>query len=125
MFPDIAFCCEWFPEDAAFYRYHPSQSTAIARSEQEQSDQQIIATLYLTKGDFGEFFLETKTSTIEPMTPAEARRWILAPEVKLLTLLYPELPREETARAAEASTQTSGKPIVGSDYEKHPDDIPF
>jgi hypothetical protein len=52
MFPDIAFCCEWFAEDEYFYRYHPSQSTAIARAERDRQ----VATLYLTRAEYPDFF---------------------------------------------------------------------
>jgi Ferredoxin-like domain in Api92-like protein len=112
MFSDLAFCCEWFDEDEFFYRYHPSQSTAIARSERERPGERLIATLYLTKAEHPDFFLETqiiaetggKRCEIVPMTRGEARRWILAPEVELLALLCPEL--------AEAKTETIGADVV-------------
>jgi hypothetical protein len=123
MFPDIAFGCEWYREEEFFYRFHPSQSAAIARSEREQPGEHIIATLYQTKAEYPDFFLETLTiadtegqhpqqSVIEPMTPSEAHQWMLAPDVKLLALLYPELPKPET-------------PTAGLDDKKFPDDILF
>jgi hypothetical protein len=92
MFPDIAFACGWFTEDEFFYRYHSSQSTAIARSEWERPGEHITATLYLTKADNPEFFLESHVIAetgggyreIEPMTRGEAQQWVLAPSVKLL-----------------------------------------
>lgn len=102
MFPEIAFSCEWFTEDEAFHEHHPSQSV-IARSVTNRVDEHIIATLYLRHAECREFFVETQTtkktgsgypnakSTIEPMTPERAHLWMLAPEVALLTLLYPEL----------------------------------
>jgi hypothetical protein len=108
MFPDIAFSCEWFTEDESFYEHHPSQSTVIARSETDRIDEYIIATLYLTQAENREFFLETQitkktesghpnpTSTIEPMTPERAHLWMLAPDVKLLALLCPALPKAKT-----------------------------
>jgi hypothetical protein len=103
MFPNIAFSCEWFTEDESFHEHHPSQSV-IALSVAHGVDEYIIATLYLRHGECREFFLETQTtkktgigypnakSTIESMTPERAHLWMLAPEVTLLALLYPELP---------------------------------
>jgi len=51
MFPDIAFGCEWFAEERFFYRYEPSQSTAIAQSERVRPGERVIATLYLTNAE--------------------------------------------------------------------------
>jgi hypothetical protein len=60
MFPDIAFSCEWFTEDESFYEVHPSQPTAIARSERDRVDEHTIATLYLTQAEYPEFCLEIR-----------------------------------------------------------------
>jgi hypothetical protein len=139
MFPDIAFGCEWFPEDEFFYRYHPSQSAAIARSEREQPGEHIVATLYLTKAEYPDFFLETliiaetggqyprERSMIQPMTRGEARQWMLASDVKLLALLYPELGKAEPSAVGgdEPSTPTADKPVAGPNHENLPGDIPF
>jgi hypothetical protein len=104
MFPDIAFSREWCAEDEFLDRYYPSASTAVARSESGRDGEYTITTLYLTQAEYPEFFLETQTtenpesgypnpsSTIEPMTPERAHLWMLAPEVTLLALLYPEPP---------------------------------
>lgn len=106
-FSELAFCCEWFAEDECFYRYQPSQSTAIARSEQNRPGEHVVATLYLTRAEYPEFFLQTQVmkettseypreeSTIESMSWEEARSWMLASDVELLALLYPELPKAE------------------------------
>jgi Ferredoxin-like domain in Api92-like protein len=134
MFPDIAFGCDWYPEDEFFYRYHPGQSTAIARSDQEQPGEHITATLYQTKTEYPDFFLETLTiaetegqhpqrSVIEPMTPGEAHRWMSAPDVKLLALLYPELPKRETGRI-ESPTRSLRKQSAQPGDQDYPD-IPF
>jgi hypothetical protein len=81
---------------------------AIARCEEERPDEHVIGTLYLTRGEFGEFFVATETTkktksdyphsitSIEPMQPMEAHEWILRPDVKPLALLYPELTKAET-----------------------------
>jgi hypothetical protein len=134
MFSELAFCCEWFAEDEFFYRCHPGQPAAIARREREQFGEQSIATLYLTNVDNPEFFLETRivaesrgSSKTEPMNRGEAHEWILAPDVKLLALLCPELPtaQSEAVGAREALTQTSDKPIAEPDDQNCPDDIPL
>jgi hypothetical protein len=134
MFSELAFCCEWFAEDEFFYRYHPGQPAAITRREGEQSGEHSIATLYLTNADNPEFFLETRivaesqgSSKTEPMNRGEAHESILAPDVKLLALLCPELPTAQTeaAGAREALTQTSDKPIAEPDDPNCPDDTPF
>lgn len=138
MFPDIAFCCEWYTEDEFFYRYYPSGSTAVARSESERvGEEHTITTLYLTKAEYPEFFLETQTrkstasayptatSTIEPITPDRAHLWMLAPEVELLALFCPELPEAETEAVGmeRPSRRNLDKPISHND-RGDPDDIP-
>jgi hypothetical protein len=134
MFSELAFCCDWFAEDEFFYRHHPGQAAAIARREREQSCEHSIATLYLTNVDNPEFFLETRiiaqsrgSSKTEPMNRGEAHEWILAPDVKLLALVYPELPTAQTEAvgAKKALTRTSDKPIAEPDDQHCPDDIPF
>jgi hypothetical protein len=118
MFSDLAFSCGWFPEDELFYRYHPGRSTAVARSEQRRPGEHVIATLYLTKAENPEFFLETRIieeagseypregSKVQRMSEEEAHLWMLAPEVTLLALLYPELPEAaETSQLSPARLQ--------------------
>ena len=112
MFSDLAFCCEWFDEDEFYYRYHPSQSTAIACAERERLGERLIETLYLTKAEHPDYFLETailaetggKRCKIGPMTVEEAHWWVLAPDVKLLAILYPELPEAKKAVGARVAT---------------------
>jgi hypothetical protein len=111
MFSDLGFACRWFSEDESFYRYHPSVSLAIGRVKREGSaGQHITTTLYMTKDNCGDFFLETQTATemiagehrvrtmIETMSEAEAHSWLLSPDVKLLALIYPEIPEREPPR---------------------------
>jgi hypothetical protein len=124
MFPDIAFSCEWCAEDGFFDRYYPSASMAVARSESGRDGEYTITTLYLTQAEYPEFFLETQTTetpesgypnpspTIEPMTPERAHLWMLAPEVTLLALLYPELPKTETETVGVASASPSASKMT-------------
>lgn len=111
MFPDIGFACRWFHEDEFIYRYHPDMSLPIARCQRKDGPgQQITSTLYMTNDKYGEFFLETQTTTetvtgeprveteIARLSEAEVNRWLLSSDVKLLALLYP-LPEPQTDRA--------------------------
>jgi hypothetical protein len=139
IFPDLAFCCEWFPEDGSFdYGDYPDPATAIARSEEEQHGEHLITTLYLQKAAHPAFFLHTQTteprdehagwrSIIKPMTREEAHAWLLAPDVELLTLLYPALGKPETEADGgdETSTPTLDGPAAKPDDGKHLDDLPL
>jgi hypothetical protein len=98
MFGDIGLTCRWYPVLWHAERFGPDRAMAIARSEgADELGKQIVTTLYLADGEYDRFFLETRATKetgialIEPLTEEEADRWLLAPETKLLALMYPQL----------------------------------
>jgi hypothetical protein len=106
MFPELGFACRWYREGDSDHRYLSEMSQPIGRSDRDGGPgQKFVATLYMTTGEFPQFFVKTETVTeappqepsvppiLEMMTEAEAHRWLLSPDVKLLALTYPEMPK--------------------------------
>jgi hypothetical protein len=104
---------------------------AIARF---QSSAHTIETLYVTRSEFPDFFLLGETTSeseneprtewdITPVPEHEAEEWMLRPGVKLLALLYPELPQteREVVRGDETSRHTSDKSSTGSNHDEYAD----
>jgi hypothetical protein len=117
MFPQLAFSCGWTDEAQTVSRYHPDQALAIARSERKGPSEHVVTTLYQTRDESREFFQTIEgghSRRIELVTPDEAHQWMVAPDVKFLVLLYPELPGAETGVVGGdgASTQISDGSIV-------------